>query len=160
MTTSRNRLFAVIAGLLILTGGCTEPRTFEQNADRLIMLVDTAFVTAMDGRPMPPNAQLDEGTCPGPGFKDGEVEPRYEYRFPLSDLGEVDMDKFVSAVETAWRSEGIHVDRTDDNALEVQSYGGGEGFKLEVFVSKNTGQVIIGGNGPCTQPPPDDPELP
>ncbi|MGQ0678564.1 MAG: hypothetical protein ACT4OM_02710 [Actinomycetota bacterium] len=65
MTTSRNRLFAVIAGLLILTGGCAEPRTFEQNADRLIMLVDSAFVAAMDGRPMPPKARLDESTCPG-----------------------------------------------------------------------------------------------
>ncbi|MGQ0678265.1 MAG: hypothetical protein ACT4OM_01160 [Actinomycetota bacterium] len=160
MTTSRYRLLAVIAGLLILTGGCTERRTFEQNADRLIMLVDSAFVAAMDGRPMPPKARLDEGTCPGPGFKDGEVEPSYEYRFPLSDLGEVDMDKFVSAVEAVWRSEGIRVDRTDDNSVRVQSYGGGEGFNLNVLLSRETGMANIGGNGPCTQPPSDGPAVP
>ncbi|MGQ0678266.1 MAG: hypothetical protein ACT4OM_01165 [Actinomycetota bacterium] len=160
MTTSRYRLLAVIAGFLAFGGSCAERRTFEQNADRLIMLVDSAFVAAMDGRPLPPKAELFPGTCPGPGFKDGEVEPSYEYRFPLSDLGAVDMDKFVSAVEAVWRSEGIRVDRTDDNSVRVQSYGGGEGFKLEVFLSKNTGQVIIGGNGPCTQPPPDDPAVP
>ena len=147
----RGVLIAVVVGTLV-TGGCNpfaEP-SYEEASIELKNLVDEALAAGLGDNPGPSKVAVQQDGCQDRnGVPTDEVQPAYEYHFPIELLGaNPDAVKFVEAAENVWMEHGIDVDRHDTQGV-VGSFGVGKGFNLEVFVNFNNAKALVAGNGPC-----------
>lgn len=124
----------------------------EEANQRLIFLVDAALDAGLQGKPRPEPIPLDYHTCTdallGPL---GDVRPVFDYTFPLSVLGD-DAGSFVERATDTLEAEGLRITSLDDERGYLR-FASNENFNLKISALRTTGEVIIGGSGPCVAKP-------
>lgn len=118
--------------------------------ERLVFLVDAALDAGLGGKPRPEPIPLDYDVCTddllGPI---GEVRPVFDYSFPIGVLGD-DVATFVETATGVWENEGLQIISRDDEDGFLR-FASDENFHLKVSALRTTGEVIVGGSGPCVE---------
>lgn len=126
--------------------------TYDVAAKKLRALVEGGLAAGLDGKAAPTAEPVSSEVCTNSeGVSTSDLQPYYEREFSIEVLGE-NPDAFVLRAGRFLAQAGLKITADDDPGV-TRRFATNEEFGLEVFVSRVSGRVLIGGTGPCVKAP-------
>lgn len=143
------RLLAV-ALLLGSLPACSRGPSFREASQELAELVDPAVVAALPAGVVPDRFD-DPGQCSDPFFgPSAGLRPTISYEVPLAVFEQP--DSFILAVERAWESKGLDVQKSEEEGLVTRRISKGP-YRARALVNFADQMAYIDSSGPCVEGP-------